>query len=177
MCIYTSNQSLGNPLDLQGTEYCACSNFRKAARAVTQLFDAALKPTRIRSTQFALLVAIAKLTPVTIGRLAQILVIDRTTLTRSLRLMERHDFVAISHRLNMRQRFVALSPKGSDALAQSLPYWREAQRHFVDYVGDQYWRSMQEELEKLPNVTLELEKAAESAGSTLWSSLGEQSRT
>src|SRR6516225_7986548 len=86
MCIYTSND-LPQSLDLWGTEYCACSNLRRAARAVTQLFDAELKPTGIRSTQFVLLVAIAELAPISLGRLAQILVIDRTTLSRSLRLM------------------------------------------------------------------------------------------
>lgn len=167
MCIYTSNESSSSPPNLQGTEYCACFNFRKAARAVTQLFDAALKAANIRSTQFALLVAIAKLAPVPIGRLAQILVIDRTTLTRSLRLMETQDFVAISRRSNMRQRFVTVLPKGCDALARSLPFWREAQRRFVDRVGVHYWSSMQKELEKLPRVALDLEKAARSADSTL----------
>jgi DNA-binding PadR family transcriptional regulator len=67
----------------------------------------------------------------------------------------------------MRKRFVSLSPKGSEALSRSLPLWREAQRHFVDHVGEQYWRSMQEELGKLSNVTRDLEKAAKRAGSTL----------
>lgn len=160
MCICTSNKPESSALDLQGTEYCACSNLRKAARAVTQLFDAALKPARIRSTQFALLVTIAKLAPVAINRLAQIFVIDRTTLTRSLRLMERHGLVAISQRSTMRQRFVMLSSKGSEALAKTLPLWREAQRSFVGHVGEQYWESMRRQLEKMPNVAVDLEKAS-----------------
>lgn len=170
MCIYTSNSSLqplGYQADLRGTEYCACFNLRKAARAVTHLFDAGLRPTGIRSTQFALLVAIAKLAPVSIGRLAQILVIDHTTLTRSLRLMERQGFVAISPRSTRRQRFVTLLPKGWDALARSLPFWRETQRHFVDQVGGQYWRSLQEELEKLSIISLDAEKAVKGASPTL----------
>jgi len=161
MCICTSNQSDSHALNLQGTEYCACSNLRKAARAVTQLFDAALKPARIRSTQFALLVTIAKLAPVAISHLAEISVIDRTTLTRSLRLMERHGFLAISRRSTMRQRFVTLSPKGLEALEKSLPLWREAQRSLVDHVGEQSWKSMRQQLEKLPNAVLNLEKAAQ----------------
>ena len=144
MCIYTSN-GLPQSLDLRGTEYCACSNLRRAARAVTQLFDAELKPTGIRSTQFVLLVAIAELAPISLGRLAQILVIDRTTLSRSLRLMEKHDFVT-------------LLPKGRDVLARSMPFWRDAQRRFVEKVGDQYWRAMQKELDKLPSVALGLER-------------------
>jgi len=160
MCICTSNNGGGHGLGLQGTESCACFSLRKAARAVTQLFDAALKPARVRSTQFTLLVAVARLAPVPIGRLARLLVIDRTTLTRSLCLMERHGLVAISHRSTMRQRFVNLSPKGSDALEKSLPLWKKAQQGFVDHVGKEYWESMRQQLEKLPNVALDLEKAA-----------------
>ena len=157
MCIYTSN-GLAQSLDLRGTEYCACSNVRRAARAVTQLFDAELKPTGIRSTQFVLLVAIAELAPISLGRLAQILVIDRTTLSRSLRLMEKHDLVALAVRSTMRRRFVTLLPKGRNVLARSMPFWTDAQRRFVEKVGDQYWRAMQKELDKLPSVALDLER-------------------
>jgi len=161
MCICTSNNARGYALPLQGTEACACSNLRKAARAVTQLFDSALKPAKVRSTQFALLIAVARLAPVPIGRLAQLLVIDRTTLTRSLCLMERHGLVAISHRSTMRQKFITLSPQGSKALENCLPLWREAQQSFVDQVGKQHWESMRQQLEKLPNVALSLEKATQ----------------
>ena len=161
MCICTSNNAGGHTLPLQGTESCACLNLRKAARAVTQLFDSALKPAKVRSTQFSLLVVVARLAPVPIGRLAQLLVIDRTTLTRSLYLMEKHGLVAISRRSSMRQKFVSLSPKGSKALENCLPLWREAQQSFVDQVGKQHWESMRRELAKLPNVALTLEKATQ----------------
>ena len=57
-------------LDLTGTGYCASFNFRRTARAVTQLYDAALQESGIRSTQFAILVGIAKNQPVSIGALA-----------------------------------------------------------------------------------------------------------
>jgi len=161
MCICISNNAESFAPHLQGTESCACLTLRKAARAVTQLFDTALKPTRIRSTQFTLLVAIARLAPVSIGGLAQLLVIDRTTLTRSLWLMERRGLVAISRRSTMRQRFVTLSPKGSNALEASLPLWREAQQGFIGQVGKQDWTTMRQQLEKLPNLALGLEKAAQ----------------
>jgi len=111
MCVYTSNQTEGTAPNLEGTEHCACLHLRMTARAATQLFDAALKPKRIRSTQFTLLVMIARFAPVAIGRLAAILVIDRTTLTRSLHLMQKGGLVAVSQRSNMRQRFVTLSAK------------------------------------------------------------------
>src|SRR5438874_7095283 len=85
------------PLDLNGTGYCASFNFRRTARAVTSLYDMALEETGIRSTQFAILVGIAKNQLVSMGALADVLVIDSTTLTRSLRLLEKEGLVAISN--------------------------------------------------------------------------------
>jgi len=75
--------------------------------------------------------------------------------------MERYGLVAISRRSTMRQRFVTLSPKGSDVLEKGLPLWREAQHGFVDKVGKQDWESMRQQLEKLPGVALDLEKSVQ----------------
>jgi len=99
------------PLDLNGTGYCASFNFRRTARAVTRLYDMALQETGIRSTQFAILVDIAKNQPVSMGALADMLVIDSTTLTRSLRLLQKEGLVAISNRAAMRQRFLTITAK------------------------------------------------------------------
>jgi len=71
-------------LDLTGTGYCASFNFRRVSRAVTALYDDALQDSGIRSTQFAILTAVAKAQPVSIGSIADVLVMDATTLTRSL---------------------------------------------------------------------------------------------
>jgi DNA-binding MarR family transcriptional regulator len=159
MCIHTSNDRSQLP-GLEGTEYCASFNLRKAARAVTQLFDSGLEPTGIRSTQFTLLVAVAKSTPISMGHLARILVIDRTTLTRSLRVLQRQGFLSISERSTMRQRFVTLSPKGWTALERSLPRWREVQDSFVARIGQRYWEEMQREIQKLSKIAIELGKSS-----------------
>ena len=76
-------------LDLKGTGSCAAFNFRRTARAVTRLYDLGLEPCGIRATQFAILTAVAKFQPISISRIAEILVIDQTTLTRSLEQMLR----------------------------------------------------------------------------------------
>src|ERR1700720_1966490 len=89
------------PMDLHGTGYCASFNFRRTARAVTRLYDMALQESGIRSTQFAILVGIAKNQPVCIGALADVLIIDSTTLTRSLRLLQKEGLVAVSNRAAM----------------------------------------------------------------------------
>src|SRR5438445_1890755 len=145
-------------LDLSGTGYCASFNFRKTARAVTSLFDTALQKSGIRSTQFAILVGIAKSQPVSIGALADLLVIDDTTLTRSLRLLQTEGFIAISNRAAMRQRFLTITAKGERVLARSLPAWRNAQERFLATIGSKYWLDLRNDLEKLVHVDVDLKK-------------------
>ena len=143
-------------LDLSGTGYCASFNFRRTARAVTRLYDAALQESGIRSTQFAILVGIAKSQPVSMGALADMLVIDRTTLTRSLRLLQKEKLITISKRAAMRQRFLEITKTGEETLAKSLPLWRAAHARFVATVGAEYWMKLRGELEGLARTTLEM---------------------
>jgi DNA-binding MarR family transcriptional regulator len=144
-------------LDLTGTGYCASLNFRRTARAVTRMYDSAMQESGVRSTQFALLVAIAKIQPVTMSTLAEVLTIDRSTLTRSLRLLQKERLVAISKRSAMRQRFLELTPAGEKALQRSLPLWREAHAKFVAALGTDYWLSMRSELERLARLVPDIE--------------------
>ncbi len=146
-------------LDLAGTGYCGCFNFRRTARAVTRMYDQALQDFGIRSTQFTILVGIAKHQPVSIGALADVLIIDRSTLTRSLRLLQKEGLIGISDRSAMRQRFLTITGKGERALARSLPAWRKVHADFVATVGSDYWNNMRSELEKLAQVALHLEDA------------------
>jgi DNA-binding MarR family transcriptional regulator len=152
-----SIKRLRSAVNLKGTGHCACFNFRKTARALTQLYDTGLQSSGIRATQFAVLVGIAKSEPVPIGRLAQLLILDRSTLSRSLRLLTAMRLIAVSPRSAMRQRFVTLLPAGWKALLRSLPLWRETQRIFVGQIGEEYWNSLQKELDKLSAVALDLE--------------------
>src|SRR5260370_36299782 len=89
------------PLDLNGTCYCVSLNFRRTARAVTSLYDMALRETGIRSTLLAILVGIAKNQPVSMGAFADVLVIDSATLTRSVQLLQKVGIAAISNRAAM----------------------------------------------------------------------------
>jgi DNA-binding MarR family transcriptional regulator len=141
-------------LDLAGTGYCASLNCRRAARAVTRVYDAALQDAGIRSTQFAILVAIAKIQPASITNLGEVLVIDRSTLTRSLRLLQKDRMITVSKRAAMRQRFLQLTPHGEKTLQRSLPLWRAAHERFVATVGPEYWLKLRNELEALTRTTL-----------------------
>lgn len=148
-----------SPLDLTGTGYCASLNFRRTARAVTRLYDMALQESGIRSTQFAILVGIAKKQPISIGALGDVLGIDSTTLTRSLRVLEKEGLISISKRAEKRQRFLSVTAKGKQALARSVPAWRAAQERFVATIGSEYWVELRNELERLAHVAVNLEKS------------------
>ena len=153
-------------LNLNGTGSCASFNFRRAARAVTRFYDQALEPCGIRSTQFTILVGVAKTQPTSISALADVLVIDNTTLTRSLRLLKKLGLVSVSDRGAKRQRFLALTPKGERTLAESLLVWRAAQERFVQSLGADYWNNFRGELERLTHVAIALEKLPHSTDGT-----------
>ena len=144
-------------LDLTGTGYCASFNLRRTARAVTRAYDAALEETGMRSTQFTIRVGIAKNQPVSIGSLAEVLVIDPTTLTRSLRLLAKEGRITISNRSIMRQRFLSLTHKGERALARSLPAWRKVQEKLVSTVGAEPWKDLRRKLEQLAHTVVALD--------------------
>ena len=144
-------------LDLNGTGSCASFNFRRAARAVTSFYDRVFEPFGIRSTQFSILIAIAKRQPLSISGVSEVLVIDPTTLTRSLRVLKKQGLISISERSVKRQRFLELTPKGVRIVADCLPAWRKAHEQFVKSVGADYWVGFRNELEKVAHVAVALE--------------------
>ena len=144
-------------LDLAGTGYCASLNLRRTARAVTRLYDAAMQESGIRSTQFAILVGIAKKQPIAIGALGEILMIDQTTLTRSLRLLRKRGMVRVSERSTMRRRLLEITPKGERTLARALPYWQKMQSDFEVVVGRNHWNGLRAELQRLAELATGLE--------------------
>lgn len=131
---------------VQAATSCACFNFRKASRAVTQLFDTALQPTGLRSTQLVILIAAAVFESLAVSRLAKELVMDRSTLTRNLRPLERRGLVRLVSGADVRTRLVELTPAGRVALAAALPYWESAQVRFQEQLGQSRWESLLQSL-------------------------------
>jgi DNA-binding MarR family transcriptional regulator len=116
---------------------CACLNIRKAARVVTQIYDAALAPAGIRITQFSLLIAVAGLEPVSMGGLAQRLVMDRTTLTRNLeRLLEAGLISSVPSKEDRRRREVELTEEGRTTLVHALRLWKRAHAKTSAVLGE-----------------------------------------
>lgn len=121
---------------------CACFNIRKASRAVTQLYDGMLQSSGLRVTQFTLLVVLASAGPITITHLGQMLVMDRTTMTRNLKPLVNQGLITIESGQDQRTRVVTLTASGRGALAKAFPLWEKAQTSVVERLGRKRWSTL-----------------------------------
>ncbi|MGH6987168.1 MAG: MarR family winged helix-turn-helix transcriptional regulator [Caulobacteraceae bacterium] len=106
---------------------CLCLMTQKAARSLARRFDEALRPAGVTSGQFSLLMALARSEPAPMGLLAEILGLDRTSLTAQAKPLIREGLTRIeADARDRRRRLLRLTPKGSKRLAAALPLWRRA---------------------------------------------------
>ncbi len=130
---------------------CACSNFRKASRAVTQLFDQALEPSGLRSTQLIILLEIAVARSSTVPQLARRLVMDRSTLQRNLQPLVKRGFIKVDSSRARRSQLITLTPRGRKAVEGAVPLWNRAQSRFVQQLGQKRWRILRSNLSAAVN--------------------------
>ncbi len=126
----------------QVAQSCAVFNLRKASRALTQFYETALRPSGLRVTQFTLMVAINLLGAITISRLAETMVMDRTTLTRNLKLLEKRGIIKIKPGEDRRERVVVLTGPGKASLEKALPLWEEKQSQIANGLGHRRFSEM-----------------------------------
>src|SRR3954453_1051690 len=116
---------------------CICINLRQASLAVTRFYDTALEPSGLKVTQYSVLKSVRRLEPVSISGLAGELGLDRTTLGRNLRILEREKLVALgSSQEDQREHTVRLTEQGRQALAIAYPLWKEAQLKITHGLGE-----------------------------------------
>lgn len=114
---------------------CTCFKLRRATRRVTQIYDRHLQPTGLRITQYGLLARLRS-RPLNMTELAERMGMDRTTLTRNLRPLERLGYVAVDAGQDRRTRSVTITDEGRAAAAAALPHWRDAQAAVREALGD-----------------------------------------
>jgi DNA-binding MarR family transcriptional regulator len=131
---------------------CACSNVRRTARAVTQLYDHALAPSGLRATQFNLLVALTRTGPVPFTRLAGILGMDRTTLTRNIAPLERDGLLAMRPGPDRRVKLLVLTERGRRTLGEAIPLWEGAQRRIVQGLGADRWEALRRDMQRVAHL-------------------------
>jgi DNA-binding MarR family transcriptional regulator len=134
---------------------CACYKVRKAARAITKLYEEVLRPSGLRATQFSLLMATRVMGPITVVKLAQVMVTDRTTLTRNLEILETRGLITIKPGEDRREREVNLTAAGMEVLAKAIPLWAEAQERVRKGLGEERLQNLLGDLSEMISLTKE----------------------
>lgn len=117
------------------SEVCNCFAIRSAARQTSQFYDRHLAPAGLRTTQFSVLANLRHRGALAINELANAMAMDRTTMGRALRPLEREGLVVIGPGRDRRTRALHLTEAGRDRLRQAAPLWREAQAAFEKGYG------------------------------------------
>ena len=120
----------GSEPERQSPIDCNCLAIRQAARQVTQLYDHHLAGAGLRATQFSVLARLERQGPLAIHALAGSMVMDRTTMGRALRPLERDGLIAVDAGRDARTRMLRLTGAGKRRLAKAMPLWRQAQEEF-----------------------------------------------
>ena len=111
---------------------CKCLRMRQASRISTQFYDKKLRPTKIKITQFTILSLIASGEGKTVNSLSESLLMDRTTLTRSLDVLKKLKLIENLKNNDARKRTVQLTSKGFETLDKAIPMWKEAEEEIFD---------------------------------------------
>jgi len=132
--------SNANALSFETTRFvrdtCLCLHLQRATRTVARRFDEALRPLGLSSGQFSLLMSLNRPEPPTIGSVASLLAMDRTTLTANLKPLARRGLVSVQvDAADRRNRRLVLTPAGRALLATALPVWQHEHRAIEDLLA------------------------------------------
>jgi DNA-binding MarR family transcriptional regulator len=114
---------------------CFCLASRQAARKITRLYDGYMQKSGIRATQFTILSQLMLRGEMPIGKLAGILGMERTTLTRNLTLLQQQKWISIKAGDDPRSRMIRITAQGRAIVRRGFPYWSKAQVHVGRLLG------------------------------------------
>ena len=135
---------------------CLCSSFRRTARALSQVYEEAMRPTGLRITQFTILQALARTGEVKQGRLGEILVMDSTSLTRTLRIMRQQGWIAERRGEDQRERWLKLSKAGETKLKIATATWEKVQARLQAKLGESGWKSLMQWTNQVTGMAVDL---------------------
>ena len=121
--------------DYMACASCFCLASRQAARKITRLYDGYMQGSGIRVTQFTILSQLMLRGEMPIGKLADILGMERTTLTRNLTLLEQRKWISIKAGDDPRSRMIGITAQGRGMVRRGFPYWSKAQAEVGKMLG------------------------------------------
>jgi DNA-binding MarR family transcriptional regulator len=129
---------------------CACNRLRRSARGITQVYDAGMGPEGLKVTQMPILVGLGVGGSMPVSTLAGVLGLDRTTLTRNLKVLEQRGLARTApHDGDARVRMVSLTPAGAEELSDALARWERVQSRVEERFGTERLRALYDELDAL----------------------------
>jgi DNA-binding MarR family transcriptional regulator len=148
--ITVKNKDMSRYLEIGRT--CACGSLRRASRLTTQVYDNFLQPSGLKITQFIMLMSVKILGPITITRLAQKLLMDRTTCTRNLKGLQEKNLINFEQSEDRRMKKIVLTDQGNEILEQAIPFWEKAQNFLLDKVGENQMASLVKDLSRTVSI-------------------------
>jgi len=118
---------------------CLCATLRRAARALSQIYEEALRPAGLRGSQFTILQTLSLAGELTQGQMAHVLAMDSTTLTRTLAIMERQGWISRRRGADRREWRIQLSKAGRTKFGRALPRWQKTQSLVRKKLGERRW--------------------------------------
>ncbi len=125
---------------------CACANLRRAARAVSRIYDEELRGAELELSQFTLLMTLDLTGEITQKALARLLAMDSTTLTRTLSVLADRGWIRVRPGEDRREKLWSMSPAGRRKFKRAQPLWERAQARLRAGVGEARWRELGEVL-------------------------------
>ena len=139
---------MSNGLDMSAPENCVCFNLRRVTRVVTQFFDAEMRRYGIRPTQGSILAALMAKDSWSMDELSECLGMERTTLVRNLRPLQRDGWVQAGGGGRGRRVELAITDTGRKQIEKLAPAWKSAQNAVVKTLGDQRWSAILSDLKQ-----------------------------
>ncbi len=134
------------------TSPCVCTTVRKANRALFRHYERAFSRTGISQIQFSILRQLERSGPTPLAELAEALVMERTSLYRSIRPLTDSGAVALAPGANRRIKVASLTQKGRELIDSAEPIWRRTQERVVHAIGEESWRQLSAVLLAIPEL-------------------------
>jgi DNA-binding MarR family transcriptional regulator len=133
---------------------CFCGSLLIAARVVTRLYNEELRREGLEVTQHAILMVLKLLGPLPVGALGERLALDKTSISRNLKVLERNRWVVLERGQDGRHRVVSLTGPGAEKLASARPSWNRAQKRMRDAMPSDDFDALRRLLPDLALATL-----------------------
>lgn len=128
---------------------CYCTVLRAAMRRIAASYDAALEPVGVNIAQFSLLRTVRRAAPVTLTELGRLTELDRSTIGRNVRVLERMGLLTVGRGKDQREATVSLSQAGAQALDDGAPLWEGVQGQIEARLGPEHADSLRAALNAL----------------------------